>query len=147
MADVLVKELMTPNPITITHNQPVAKALELMRRYEIRRLPVIKDGKLAGVISDRDVRQMAGRPTVKLPKSDQDDAYLQLPVEEVMTLNAITVRESQPAQDAITLMLKHTISGLPVLNRDGALVGVISQQDILKWCLRLLEREADRSAT
>lgn len=147
MADVLVKELMTPNPITITHSQPVGKALELMRRYEIRRLPVIKDGKLAGIISDRDVRQMAGRPTVKLSKGDQDDAYLQLPVEEAMTLNAITVRESQPVQDAITLMLKHTISGLPVLDRDGALVGVVSQPDILKWCLRMLERETNRSAT
>ncbi len=147
MADVLVKELMTPNPITITHGQPVGKALELMRRYEIRRLPVIKDGKLAGVISDRDVRQMAGRPTVKLPKSDQDDAYLQLPVEEAMTLNAITVRDNQPVHVAIGLMLKHTISGLPVLDQDGVLVGVISQPDILKWCLRVLEREANRSAT
>lgn len=145
MADVLVRDLMTPNPITITYNQPVAKALEVMRRYDIRRLPVIKDGKVVGVISDRDVRQMAGRPTVKLSRGDQDDAYLQLPVEEVMTLNAITVREGQPMQDAITLMLKHTISGLPVLDRDGALVGVVSQSDILKWCLGMLESGAGRS--
>ncbi len=145
MTDVLVRDLMTPNPITITYNQPVAKALEVMRRYDIRRLPVIKDGKVVGVISDRDVRQMAGRPTVKLSKGDQDDAYLQLPVEEVMTLNAITVRESQLMQDAITLMLKHTISGLPVLDRDGALVGVVSQSDILKWCLGMLESGAGRS--
>lgn len=146
MSDVLVNELMTPNPITIAHGESLGKALGLMRRYEIRRLPVIKDGKLAGIISDRDIRRMAGRPTVKFPRGDQDDAYLQLPVEEAMTLNAITVRENQPVQDAITLMLRHTISGLPVLDRDGVLVGVVSQPDILKWCLRLLERDASRDA-
>jgi acetoin utilization protein AcuB len=140
--EVLVKELMTPDPVTVAPGQTVGKAVELMRRYEIRRLPVIRDGKLVGIISDRDVRHMAGRPTVKLAKGDQDEAYLQLPVEEAMTLNAITVRESQPLQDAVTLMLKHTISGLPVVDKNGELVGVVSQADILKWCLRTLEREA-----
>jgi acetoin utilization protein AcuB len=144
MAQPTVHDLMTPNPITIAHGQTVGKAMELMTRYDIRRLPVMRDGKLTGIVSDRDVRQMAGRPSVKLAKSASDDAYLQLPVEEVMTLNAITIRESQPAQDAIALMIKHKISGLPVLGRDGVLVGVLSEQDILKYCLNILEREADR---
>ena len=146
MPQPTVGQLMTPNPITINHGQTVGRAMELMARYDIRRLPVIRDGKLAGVVSDRDVKQMAGRPSVKIAKTDADNAYLQLPVEEVMTLNAITVRESQPAQDAIALMIKHKISGLPVVGRDGALVGIISEQDVLKYCLSILEREADRPA-
>ncbi|MFZ5862966.1 MAG: CBS domain-containing protein [Nitrospirota bacterium] len=144
MPQPTVHELMTPNPITVTHGQTVGKAVELMARYDVRRLPVIRDGKLVGIVSDRDVRRMAARPTVKLEKTAADDAYLHLPVEEVMTLNAITIRESQPAQDAIALMIKHKISGLPVLGREEALVGIISEQDILKYCLNLLEREADR---
>jgi CBS domain-containing protein len=69
---------------------------------------------------------------------------LQLPVEEAMTLNVITIRESQPVKDAIAVLLKHKIGGLPVLGRDGGLVGVLSEQDILKYCLGILEREADR---
>jgi acetoin utilization protein AcuB len=146
MAQPTVRELMTPNPITVAHGQTVGKAMELMGRFDIRRLPVIRDGKLTGIISDRDVRQMAGRPSVKLEKTASDDAYLQLPVEEVMTLNAITIRESQPAQDAIALMIKHKISGLPVVGRDGVLVGIISEQDILKYCLNIIEREGDRPA-
>jgi acetoin utilization protein AcuB len=137
---------MTPNPITVAHGQTVGKAMELMARFDIRRLPVIRDGKLTGIVTDRDVRQMAGRPSVKLEKTAADEAYLQLPVEEVMTLNAITVRETQPAQDAIALMIKHKISGLPVVGRDGALVGIISEQDILRYCLNIIEREADRPA-
>jgi acetoin utilization protein AcuB len=144
MPQPTVRELMTPNPITVAHGQTVGKAMELMARFDIRRLPVIRDGKVIGIVSDRDVRQMAGRPSVKLEKTAADDAYLQLPVEEVMTLNAITIRETQPVQDAIALMIKHKISGLPVVGRDGVLVGILSEQDILKYCLNLIEREADR---
>ncbi len=144
MARTPVSELMTPNPITIAHTEPVGKAMELMARYDIRRLPVTKEGKLVGIISDRDLRQMGGRPSVKLPKSDRDDAYLQLPVEEAMTLNVITIRERQSVQDAIGLMVKYKISGLPVIDPDGALVGMLSEQDVLKYCLSILEREADR---
>lgn len=139
-----VSELMTPHPITIAHNQTVGKAMELMARHDIRRLPVTKDGKLVGIISDRDLRQMGGRPSLKLHKTDQDDAYLQLPVEEAMTLNVITIREHQTVQDAITSMVKNKISGLPVVDREGTLVGILSEQDVLKYCLSILEREADR---
>jgi len=109
---------MTPNPITIPHNQTVGKAMELMARYDIRRLPVIQDGKLVGIISDRDLRQMGSRPSLKLPRTDQDDAYLQLPVQEAMTLSVITIREHNTVQDAIKSMVKNKISGLPVVDRD-----------------------------
>jgi acetoin utilization protein AcuB len=135
---------MTPNPITIAHRETVGKAMELMARYDIRRLPVTKEGKLVGIVSDRDLRQMGGRPSVKLPKSDRDDAYLQLPVEEAMTLSVITIREPQSVQDAIALMVKHKISGLPVIGPDGTLAGMLSELDVLTHCLSILEREADR---
>ncbi len=144
MARTPVSELMTPDPITIAHHETVGKAIETMTRREIRRLPVTKDGKLVGIISDRDVRQMGGRSSLKLPKNDQDDAYLQLPVEEAMTLNVITIRENQPVQEAIALMLKNKISGLPVVDREKKLVGILSELDVLKYCLDMLEREADR---
>lgn len=144
MGHIPVSELMTPDPVTITHDQTVGRAMELMARYNIRRLPVTKNGKLTGIISDRDVRQMAGRPTVKLPKTDDDEAYLELPVEEAMTLNVITIREKHTVEDAIRAMVKHKISGLPVVDREGMLVGILSEQDVLKYCLNILEREADR---
>ncbi|MBI3596481.1 MAG: CBS domain-containing protein [Nitrospirae bacterium] len=144
MKRIPVSELMTPKPITIAHNQTVGMAIEVMTRYEIRRLPVTKDGKLVGIISDRDLRQLGGRPSLKLPKSDRDDAYLQLPVEEAMTLNVITLREHHTVQDAIASMIKHKIGGLPIVDRDGSLVGILSEQDVLKFCLSLLEREAER---
>jgi acetoin utilization protein AcuB len=144
MKRIPVSELMTPNPVTIAHDQTVGKAIEMMARRDIRRLPVTNEGKLVGIISDRDLRQLSSRPSLKLPKTDQDEAYLQLPVEEAMTLNVITIRESHTVQDAIGLMLKHKISGLPVVDRDGALAGILSEQDVFKFCLDLLDRENDR---
>ncbi|HUK57459.1 MAG TPA: CBS domain-containing protein [Nitrospiria bacterium] len=144
MKRIPVSELMTPNPVTIAHDETVGRAIEVMSRYEIRRLPITRDGKLVGILSDRDLRQLGGRPSLKLPKDDRDDAYLRLPVEEAMTLNVITIRENHTVQDAIALMMKHKISGLPVVDRDAALVGILSEQDVLKFCLSLLERETEQ---
>jgi acetoin utilization protein AcuB len=144
MKRIPVSELMTPNPVTIAHDQTVGKAIEMMARRDIRRLPVTNEGKLVGIISDRDLRQLSSRPSLKLPKTDQDEAYLNLPVEEAMTLNVITLRASHTVQDAISLMLKHKIGGLPVVDRDGALVGILSELDVFKFCLDLLDRETDR---
>ena len=145
MAKTPVSELMTPDAVSIAHDQTIGRAIELMAKYDIRRLPVTKDGALTGIISDRDVRQLGGRTTLKLPNRDQDEAYLALPVEEAMTLNVITVFENQSVQEAIGLMLKQKISGLPVVNCQGSMVGMLSDQDVLKFSLSLLEREADRS--
>jgi acetoin utilization protein AcuB len=144
MRHILISEVMIPKPITIAPDQTIGRAMELMARYDIRRLPVLKEGKLIGIISDRDMRQLAGRPTLKLPKTAQDDAYLSLPVEEAMTLNVITIRDNQPVQDAIRVMLKHKISGLPTVDRQGQLSGMLSVQDVLKYCLDVLDREADQ---
>jgi acetoin utilization protein AcuB len=144
MPRILISEVMIPTPVTITPDQTIGRAIELMARYDIRRLPVVKEGKLVGIITDRDVRQLGGRPTLKLPKTAQDDAYLNLPVEEAMTLNVITIRANQPVQDAIQVMLKHKIGGLPTVDPQGRLAGMLSTQDVLKYCLDLLDRETDR---
>jgi len=143
MGQIFVRELMIPNPITIAHDQTVEQATALMGRYKVRRLPVTKAGKLAGIVSDRDVRQLAGRPSIKLPKSELDEAYRNLPVEEIMTPNVLTIREFDTLQSAITSLLENRISGLPVVDQQGALVGMLSETDILKHYLRLLDREED----
>jgi len=143
MGQIFVRELMIPNPITIAHDQTVEQAMALMGRYKVRRLPVTKAGKLAGIVSDRDVRQLAGRPSIKLPKSELDEAYRNLPVEEIMTPNVLTIREFDTLQSAITSLLENRISGLPVVDQQGALVGMLSETDILKHYLRLLDREED----
>jgi acetoin utilization protein AcuB len=137
---------MIPNPITIDHHQSVQEAMQVMARYKIRHLPVIKEGELAGIVSDRDIRQLGKRPSLKLPVNEEEEAYLNLPIEEVMTPGAITVREYDTVQTVIEFLIKNTIGALPVVDRQGRLVGVLSQTDILKYCLDLLGREEERSS-
>jgi acetoin utilization protein AcuB len=139
-----VKNLMTPNPFTIGSNQPVLEALLLMYERDIRRLPVVEKGGLVGIISDRDIRQIMGRPGLAISQPGEEPE-LKLAVSELMTRNLITVGEEDDVREAIELIVENKISGLPVLDRRQHLVGVISSIDILQYCLDLLEQVKGRT--
>ena len=136
---MLVKDVMTPNPITIDPNQPVLEALLVMYQRDIRRLPVMEGGKLVGIISDRDIKQTMGRPAL-VSRQAGDEPELKLSIGDVMTRNLITVSQDDDLKDAIELLVENKISGLPVVDQDQKLVGVISAIDVLRYCLDLLDR-------
>jgi len=136
---VLVKDVMTPNPITIDPNQPVLEALLVMYQRDIRRLPVMEGGKLVGIISDRDIKQTMGRPAL-VSRQAGEEPELKLSIGDVMTRNLITVSQDDDLKDAIELLVENKISGLPVVDQDQKLVGVISAIDVLRYCLDLLDR-------
>lgn len=136
---MLVKDVMTPNPITIDPNQPVLEALLVMYQRDIRRLPVMEGGKLVGIISDRDIKQTMGRPAL-VSRQAGEEPELKLSIGDVMTRNLITVSQDDDLKDAIELLVENKISGLPVVDQDQKLVGVISAIDVLRYCLDLLDR-------
>ena len=136
---MLVKDVMTPNPITIEPNQPVLEALLVMYQRDIRRLPVMEGGKLVGIISDRDIKQTMGRPAL-VSRQAGEEPELKLSIGDVMTRNLITVSQDDDLKDAIELLVENKISGLPVVDQDQKLVGVISAIDVLRYCLDLLDR-------
>jgi len=140
---VLVKDVMTANPITIDPNQPVLEALLVMYQRDIRRLPVMEGGKLVGIISDRDIKQTMGRPAL-VSRQAGEEPELKLSIRDVMTQNLITVSQDDDLKDAIELLVENKISGLPVVDQDQKLVGVISAIDVLRYCLDLLERSEGR---
>lgn len=135
---MLVKDIMTPDPITIDPDKPVHEALRIMYQYDVRRLPVIEGGRLVGIISDRDIKQVMGRPALVTRLSAGEEPSLN--VRDVMTRNPITVRGDADLKEAIELTVENKISGLPVVDRDQKLVGVISEIDILRYALDLLQR-------
>jgi acetoin utilization protein AcuB len=134
---MLVRDLMTPRPVTIGPTQTVLKALLLMYQKDIRRLPVVEGDRLIGIVSDRDIKQVMTRPSRGRKPREDEEAEL---VENVMTREIVSVRQGDDVKTAIELIVNHRISGLPVLGRDGKLVGVISEIDILRYCLDLLEQ-------
>lgn len=135
---MLVGYRMTPDPITIAPDLPIAEALEQMRQAEVHRFPVLdKKGNLIGIVTHKDLLYASPSPVSSLNMWEVTYLLNQVKVKEVMTKKVITVQDDCPVEDAARLMSKNEIGGLPVM-RDGALVGIITESDLFDIFLELL---------
>lgn len=134
-----VKEWMTPNPIIVAPELPLPEAVRLMKMGGFRRLPVVDNGRLVGIITDRDCKEAMPSDATSLSIWELNYLLAKLLVGEVMTRNPITVADTLPLQAAAKVMLESKVGGLPVIH-EGHLVGIITVTDILK---AFLEREAE----
>lgn len=139
-----VKEMMTPNPVTIGPEASIYEALLLMYEHDIRRLPVLQHGKLVGIVSDRDIKQVMGRPSLAARYGAKEEQTAEVTVREVMSQEVITVRDRDDLRRAIELMVEGKFSGLPVVNDARELVGVVSSIDVLRYTLDLMDRVEQR---
>ena len=115
---MLVGNRMTKEPVTITADVLLSEAQEKMRKGGFRRLPVISDGKLVGIVTDRDLRAHVG--------------YLdRTKANGVMTEKVRTVGSAITLEEAAQILLKYQIGGLPVVD-NGRLVGIITTSDVMK---------------
>src|SRR5918996_175155 len=119
-----VRELMTPDPEVVTPEQPISRAAQIMREYDVGIVPVVSDAEsksLIGVITDRDiaVRHVAD--------SHMEDCT----VGAHMTREDIeTVNETDDSEKVLEAMKRREVRRIPVTNDRGALVGVVAQADI-----------------
>jgi acetoin utilization protein AcuB len=128
--------------ITVRPETPITEALNLMRKERIRRTPVVKDGKLIGIVSERDLLYASPSPATSLSVWEINYLISKITVEEVMTKNVLTVTEDTPIEEAARIMADNKVGGLPVM-RDGHLVGIITETDLFKIFLELMgAREA-----
>ncbi len=135
---MLVRELMTPNPVTIQPDTSVPDALRLMRERKVRRLPIVDShGRLVGIVSDKDLLWASPSPATTLAVWEIPDILGKLKVEKVMTTNVVTVAEKTPLEEAARLMADNKIGGLPVMQGPD-LVGIITETDLFKNLLELL---------
>jgi acetoin utilization protein AcuB len=135
---MLVRERMTPNPVTITPDTSVSDAMRLMREKRIRRLPILDARhQLVGIVSDSDLLYATPSPVTSLSVWEIHDLLYKLKVEKVMTYEVKTVTEDTPLEQAARIMTDNRIGGLPVM-RDKQLVGIITETDIFKALLSLL---------
>lgn len=127
-----VKDWMTPNPITIQETATLPDAHQMMKEYNIRRLPVVdKHGKLVGIISDSDVREAEPSDATSLSIFELNYLLAKLQVKKIMTTHVITVTPQTPVVKAAQLMLENKIGGIPVLEGDQ-IVGIITESDIFR---------------
>lgn len=129
---MLVKDWMTPDPVTITDDTSMMKAIHLMKQNRFRRLPVMHDGRLVGIVTDRDLKEASPSKATTLDVHELYYLLAELQVKDIMTRDPITVRPDDTVEHAAQLMLENTISGLPVVDESGRLCGILTQSDVFR---------------
>lgn len=127
-----VSEIMRTVLVTVTMDHTIGQAREIMQMKNIRHLLIMDGSKLVGVITDRDVRSQIS-PRVDTPiESKSDKTTLETKLHQVMTRDLITVAPDTPIAEAANLILEHKIGCLPVIDRDGFTIGIITDADFLR---------------
>ena len=134
-----IKDLMTQHVITVDPKLPIPEAQKRMKEGGFRRLPVLENGELIGIVTDRDIRE--AMPSAATSLSIWEINYLipNILVKEIMTKNPVTVSQDASVERAARLMLEHKIGGLPVMS-SGSLVGMITVTDVIRAFLELSEK-------
>ncbi|GAB4571152.1 MAG: hypothetical protein Kow0077_07100 [Anaerolineae bacterium] len=142
MKNLLVQDWMTKQVITITADTKVPDAANLMREKKIRRLPVVDDeGKLIGIISYTDILQAEPSDATSLSVWEINYLLSKLPVSKVMTPDPISIRPEATIKDAAQIMHDHKIGGLPVVDADHHVVGIITESDIFRILIAWFNEE------
>ena len=120
MGNQTVQEAMTANPTAITPDTTAQEAARLMKSEDVGALPIVEDGRLTCVVTDRDltIRGVA------------EGLVAETPVSELASKNVVTIDPQQSIEEAARLMAEHQVRRLPVVEEDGRLVGMRAQADV-----------------
>jgi acetoin utilization protein AcuB len=132
---------MTRDPTSVGPNDSLQRVVELLRRRDIRSVPVLEDGRLIGIVTDRDVRQVA--PAYPLFREEEEiRRYTEnLTVTAAMTADPMTIAPDAPLVEAAKVLETYRISALPVV--DGTkLVGMLTVTDLLRVFVEQNEEKA-----
>jgi acetoin utilization protein AcuB len=132
MKHLLVKDWMSTNVITISPETTLPEAAALMRENKIRRLPVVKNGVLVGIVSRTDVVEARPSDATTLDIWELNYLLSRLRIEKIMTPNPYTVHEDSSIKEAAQLMYEHKVGGIPVVDKANHVVGIITESDIFR---------------
>ncbi|MCX7710783.1 MAG: CBS domain-containing protein [Clostridia bacterium] len=132
-----VKSRMTANPYTVAPEATVAETLELMRTKDIRRVPVVKNNKLVGIITERKLLEVSPSPATSLSIFEINYLLSKTKIESVMSKDVVTVEPGTLLEEAAILMREHDVGGLPVVE-DEKLVGIITETDIFDSFIEIM---------
>lgn len=136
MNQELVKDWMTSEVVTITPDTTLPEAHRLMADKHIRRLPVVENGHLVGIVTRGDVREAEPSDATSLSIWELNYLLAKLKVSSVMTKNPISTSPETTIAEAAQVMLEHKISGLPAVDNRGKVVGIITESDIFRLVVK-----------
>lgn len=134
---MFVGERMSRPVISVSPDAPINEVLVMFKKERIRRAPVLKDGKLVGIVSDKDLLNAAPSSATTLSVWEMNYLISKVKVKQVMTKKVITVAKDTPIEEAARIMADKKIGGLPVMDGERV-VGVITETDLFKVFLELM---------
>ena len=124
---MLVKNWMSPNVITINEDDSMQDALKSMKQHNIRMMPVLKNGQLVGVVTDRDLKRASASDATTLDVHELLYLISKIKVKNIMSKNPISVSPELTVEETAEVLLNNKISGAPVVDEQGKVVGTITQ--------------------
>jgi acetoin utilization protein AcuB len=134
---MLVNNWMSKNVVTVDANGSMQDAMNLLKKHDIRMLPVIKKGKLVGIITDRDLKKASASDATTLEIHELLYLLAKIKVKDIMTRDVITIPLDFTVEETAQVLLKNKISGAPVVSADGQVVGTITQTDLFRVLISL----------
>ncbi len=132
-----VANVMTNHPLSVAPEESIQQVREIMDEENIRQLPVTNAKELIGIITDRDIRSFLGGRS--LSYLDEQEVAVKTKVATVMTDKPITLSPDDDLREAVELLLEEKVGGIPVVDPDVGLMGIITYVDVLRCFLEQLE--------
>lgn len=133
-----VVDVMTTDPLSVSPSESVGQADELMNANRIRQLPVVEAGELMGIITDRDIRSFLSGALVE---PEAREKALNTEVREIMTTDPVTLAREDDLTEAVELLVEQKMGGIPVVDQEEGLVGIVTYIDVLRCFLNRLQEE------
>jgi len=135
---MLIENWMTKDVVTATPETSMMKAARLMKERDISRLPVVDEkGVLLGLVSDRDIKEASPSKATTLDMHELYYLLAEIKLKDIMTRTVMTIGPGETIEQAAALMLEHKIGGLPVVDEQRRVVGVVTHSDIFKVLVRI----------
>lgn len=128
---MIVQDIMHRDVVTIAPTTTLPEAVDLAKARGIRHLPVVENGELVGIVSDRDLKRALPSAATTLERHEASYLLARLPVSQIMTRAVVTIAPMFPVEEAARLMVTEKVSALPVTEA-GRLVGIVSETDVLE---------------
>jgi CBS domain-containing protein len=132
----IAREIMMGSPVTLKPEDTLDLANDVISLGRIRHIPVVQDGRLVGMITERDLIGAAASKIFGLKQASKSALLKTVMIKDVMKKRVITVTPDTPIKEAVHLMAEKKIGCVPVVS-DGVVVGLVTTTDILRYVERL----------
>ncbi len=145
MKNLLVRDWMIKDVITVEPKTPMLEAHQIMRARNIRRVPVVKRGKVVGIVTRSDVREASPSDATTLNVWEMNYLLAKLKVKEIMTKDVITIHPEETLKAAAEKMYEKKIGALPVVDDKNNLVGILTESDIFRILIAWFNEETGQA--